>query len=346
MNFRQWLENQEIQKYLPFMRPSPVSPEQAKEMFGPVYHGSAEDTQKLIKHQGFEVFKGPPRVGTTAHGYKFMAYGHASYPPPIHHLGFGVYFTTSKTIAKNYNYGTAKGLVPYYISGKVETINFGSPNTMMKWWRENGYDVPTMQELNVMPEREEAWIQATSNLTETLKSKYDAVWFKGKGLRTLLDGDQICVYHPNNIHYVDYSLSTGYNLGDSVVVKIGDRIQIKGTRATAKIMKINKATPYFDAWHLKYPNRPRYRLSVYDIKNAGEIEKVYKPILIQTLIQFKNDPKVSELLDRLKDQGTQNPIQDIAKRWMEKSYLQNNMPSQIVAGVLKPRQRTKEEWAI
>ena len=90
----------------------------------------------------------------------------------------------------------------------LEIINFGSENTMMKWWIKNGYDPELARKDRV---------QATINLTDNLKSKYDAVWFKGKSIRRLLDGDQIVVFDVDRIYQIDPKLSTGKGIGAKVI---------------------------------------------------------------------------------------------------------------------------------
>ena len=218
MNFKYWLEN--TQKYFPFMLPKYVSPEEVEQyhLFGPVYHGTTEDKRKIIQHQGFRFFKGMPRQGDTRHGFDPNEFGPNDLIPPIHFLGWGVYFTVSLGVAKQFNDGSGKGLKSYYIGGagkkspKIEEINFGATGTMMKWWRKNGYDMPSKGSFKTTEEFEQKWMQETESLTNTLKSKYDAVHFKGKGFRgSLLDGNQICVYRPEECLYsIDPSLSPGY----------------------------------------------------------------------------------------------------------------------------------------
>jgi hypothetical protein len=151
----------------------------------------------------------------SAHGYPFDSYGSTGIAPPIHHLGFGVYFTTMKAIAKKYAGNTMRGMKTFYLdTHNIEKINFGSPNTMMRWWIQNGY--------NMTPEATKAhdmktWIEATQNLTNTLASRYDAVWFLGKGIYKLLDGDQICVYRPELIRLIDPKMSSGLEVGAKIV---------------------------------------------------------------------------------------------------------------------------------
>lgn len=196
-------------------------------LFGPVYHGSTQEKLSRIEDTGFQVFVGLPRRGDISHGYDFDDY-HGGIPAPIHHLGFGIYFTTRKSIGKQYSFGTVKGLKTYFLNvPKIETINFGATGTMMKWWRKNGYDFnPTYDPSNKDTffggdELNKAGIErlrATIRLTDELKSKYDAVWFKGSGLYgRSLDGDQVCVYEPEGkVFEIDLSLSHGLDAGSKV----------------------------------------------------------------------------------------------------------------------------------
>jgi len=173
-------------------------------LFGPLYHGSSAENLASIRKDGFKIVKGEKGDVGISHGYPDEEYGHTGFPPPIHHLGFGVYFTTVKSIGKKFNNNSVRGLVKFYIDApNLETINFGSPNTMMKWWVANGYNISDRV----------SRYDATENLTRELSSKYNAVWFKGKGLRTLLDGDQVCVYDTSKIFMVDDKHVTGYALG-------------------------------------------------------------------------------------------------------------------------------------
>src|ERR1700693_2945588 len=80
-----------------------------EKFFGPVYHGSTQEKLSKIDASGFNVFVGMSHSGDVAHGYDFEDYV-GGIPAPIHHLGFGIYFTTSKSIAKKYSLGTTKGL--------------------------------------------------------------------------------------------------------------------------------------------------------------------------------------------------------------------------------------------
>ena len=192
--------------------------------FGPIYHGTSVENQKLINQDGFKIFYGDSRTGSTSHGYGLSNY-YAGVPAPVHHLGYGVYFTTVKNIAKRFNYGTLRGLKIYYANiPRLETINFAVPNTMMQWWFKNGYDYDTKSpekifgsvNTNFAAIRAERY-RATIAMTNYLKSKYDAVWFKGKARGKLLDGDQVCIFNPDNIFEIDISLSKEMDIGSRVI---------------------------------------------------------------------------------------------------------------------------------
>jgi len=197
-----------------------------RKLFGPVYHGTTEDRREAIGDQGFVVYEGEEGSGDIQHGYQNQAY-HEGIPAPVHHLGYGVYFTTVKSIAKTFAGGTTRGMKMYYLDvPRLETINFGAPKTMMKWWISQGYDPELAKKDRVA---------ATKKLTENLKSKYDAVWFKGKGLHKLLDGDQIVVFDPSRVYEVDPSMTKP---GD-----IGSKVQRKADGMKGVIRQIRNLAP-------------------------------------------------------------------------------------------------------
>lgn len=277
-----------------------VSLQQAMDagLFGPVYHGAREEKLSQIDVEGFKVFVGMQGKGDVSHGYDFEDYWQGI-PAPIHHLGFGIYFTTNKGIAVKYAYGNKKILNRLYFLRvpRLETINFGAPNTMMKWWRANGYDFkPTydtqadkykahffdrQEILNVNHER----LRATINMTNELKSKWDAVWYKGKGITTLLDGDQVCVYEPEGkIFQVDLTLSKGLDIGAKVrarheLVHKNQNGEVTETPVPAGTLGIIKSKHEPDqetktAWKTEYPwywaaNVDKYILKV-KWKRGGE----------------------------------------------------------------------------
>jgi len=194
-------------------------------MFGPVYHGTSSEKRDKIAMDGFIIPIGTERSGDISNGYEMGDYS-GGIPAPIHHLGFGVYFTTVLSIAKNYSGGTLRGMSIYFLNApRIETINWGSPNTMMKWWMKSGYDYKATpvtrfatDVTNLQAIRQER-LRATIHMTEELKSKYDAVWYKGKGMYRLLDGDQVVAFDPSIIYEVDPKLARGFEIGAKVQSK-------------------------------------------------------------------------------------------------------------------------------
>lgn len=198
-----------------------------RQMFGPVYHGTTEENRQEIEKDGFKVFIGADRGENIRHGYPGeRAYAQGA-PPPIHHLGYGIYFTTVKTIAKRFNVDSERGLKTYYLDiPRLATINFASQNTMMEWWIKNGYDP------ELAKQGQQGRIDATLKLTENLKKNYDAVWFKGKTIYKVLDGDQIVVFDPSRIYQIDNTLSDDFEIGSSVR-RIEDKYEWKYTYDTS-----------------------------------------------------------------------------------------------------------------
>lgn len=198
-----------------------VTPQEAKNkgMFGPIYHGTSQSSRGEIEKNGFKIIIGNAREGKTQNGLLGVEY-------PIHWLGFGVYFTTVKSIAKRYAFGSVAGMKTYYLdTDKILTINWGSQNTMMKWWKEVGW---------VAPKDESGRIAATKKMTANLSSQYDAVWYKGKGLRSMLDGDQICVYNLSVIRELDSKSAGKGEIGSKVVaaedITFGSKTVPAGTK--------------------------------------------------------------------------------------------------------------------
>ena len=363
LQFRLWLED--IQKHFPFMLPKPVSPEDARKLhfFGPVYHGTTPEKHTLIQHQGFQFFKGGPRTGATRHGYEMSNnYGAIESPPPIHHLGFGSYFTTVKNIAKDFNQGTTKGLSEFYIGGanftrpRIEEINFGSTNTMMKWWRKYGYNMPSPKSLD-STQAESRWVQETQNLTDNLKSQFDAVHFKGKGLKRLLDGNQICVYRPEEcIYVVDYRMSAGYEM-ECGVIKVGDKVQIKGTKTTTYVAAVNQPKED-DPWQWAYPSK--YAITCY-FKSGDEIARKYGPGLRAAIEEAERNgnewiaSRQETVEKNIKNYPDKFPADKTAKEinidgilwwYLEPNQgLKYHFPSSLIAGILQPRQRVRVDWA-
>jgi len=204
-----------------------ISLQQAKDMnmFGPVYHGTSAEKRDKIAMDGFIIPIGTERSGDVSHGYETSDYS-GGIPAPIHHLGFGVYFTTVLSIAKSYSGGTLRGMPIYFLKApRMTEINWGSPRTMMKWWIENGYDykiTPVTQfgkDVTSLQAIRQERLRATIHLTDELKSQYDAVWYKGKGMYRLLDGDQVVAFDPSIIYEVDPKLAKGLEIGAKVRAK-------------------------------------------------------------------------------------------------------------------------------
>lgn len=191
--------------------PSISLDEASRTCIGPFFHGTSSELTDKIDTEGFEWEEADARSGGTSHGYEGGNY-HGDCPAPVHHLGYGIYLTQVKNIAKNFGYGSMRNVLEYWIlkGSRIETINFGAPNTMMKWWVKNGYDCNIAKTDRVL---------ATQMLTRSLSSRCDAVLFLGKGIRTLLDGNQICIYNSSILRKVDKSLTQSGEIGSKVVRK-------------------------------------------------------------------------------------------------------------------------------
>jgi hypothetical protein len=238
-------------------------------------------------------------------------------PPPVHHLGYGIYFTTNKSIAKDYNFGTAKGLKQYYLDvPRLETINFGSTNTMMKWWFANGYDMDASMD-------EGKRIQATVNLTNELKSKFDAVYYKGKGLYRLLDGDQICVFDPSRI----YELNT--ELAGEGEISPGDRFVVSGTSVVVTVKALQRNERSTGGYYLS--------VSYKDPQN--ELKKVYGNTIWKNAIGYHPD-----LLERIKQNYKVDDDQKAIDIYVDNrinNSIKINFPSEWLGRKLKKGERFK-----
>jgi hypothetical protein len=285
---------------------------QRRKMFGPVYHGTTPERQEQIKKDGFKIFIGLSRSGDISHGYPMGGYGAGSIPPPVHHLGYGVYFTTVKAIARDYNGRSVAGLRPYYLDvPRLETINFGSPNTMMKWWQANGYDMDSSQD-------ELKRMQSTINLTNTLKEKCDAVYYKGKGLRRLLDGDQICVFDPSRIYVINPELNAENEFSP------GDRFVIKGTNIIATVRGVRDKYLQVD---YKDPEK--------------QLPKIYGEEIIK-----ENENTIEGLIDRLKERYATTNEEEVKQRYIDFYFdggsIKLNFPKTWAGRKLKKGERLKK----
>lgn len=310
---------------------------QTRNFFGPVYHGSTSANIEQILKSGFRFEIGLPRTGGTSHGFEYQEYAFG-YPPPIHFLGYGVYFTTVKNIAKAYNHGTLKGLREFYIDApRVETINFGSPNTMMKWWRGNGYDVPAIKEISSLPRNEinQIWIKSTENLTDNLKSKFDAVWYKGKGLKSLLDGDQVCVYDPSRIYVFEQTKN------DPNQFLVGDRIKIKYVPVGTVITGIRKAGNYFNAFDAYLGSTKSENYFTVNLKplDLNKIKEFYEDRLYNFLLRSEIFNEIFEI--RMKNSGLSK--EDSVKSYLDYlfSSLKNNFPQSMIESKVARGQKIK-----
>lgn len=300
---------------------------QAKHMFGPVYHGTTPENLQNILKNGFKT-----DYDVSRNGYQLVAYGNNNSvfpPPPLHHLGYGTYFTTIKAIGKQFNTGTTKGLLPFYLDvPRLETINYGSPNTMMKWWKQNGYDmqpIDTLKQQGIPHEKIiEMWRNSTKNLTNNLKSKYDAVWFKGKGITRLLDGDQVCVYDPSRIYLLNSSLNPENEY------YVGDRVKIKGINATVLIKGMRNATNHREEWDtiLNSKSNHYYEVKISDVV-LGQLYAAYHDKLINLI---NNDPRYEEFLQRIatNKQVSRDDAVKHAADYLVSSSLKLNFPESLI----------------
>ena len=314
------------------------------EFIGPLYHGTVADKRAMIEKEGFKVFKGPPRTGDTANGYKFEPYGHSDYPPPIHHLGFGVYFSTKEKIAKIFAGNQTKGsLKAYYAHApRVETINYAAGHKMMKWWLDNGYNMkPYTAVANLHDDEKLAmWIKATDNLTRTLSSKFDAVHFAGKGYRgSLLDGDQVCIYNPDNLFEIDNNLAPGLDAGNGVFIHIGDRVKIKDLPFAASIGLLEAGGNHdvdYRVWGKVLGRYFNYFMTT-DIKPPARkaIYEKYKNAFYQAALSEQNDPLFHHW--KITYDGPEGSAAAYTERMLDKK-LTHKLPSGLVERVLKPRE--------
>jgi len=332
MDFRVWLEDR--QRFFDFMRVPKVTPDDVKKLglFGPVYHGTSQENHQNIADTGFRYEVGHARQGQTTHGYEGDMEYSAGLPAPIHHLGYGVYFTTVKNIAKTYNLGTTKGLKQYYLHvPRLETINFGSPNTMMRWWIQNGYNMQPSSPRDTSYQQKR--LEATFNMTNVLKSKYDAVWFKGKGLRTLLDGDQVVVFDPHNIYELTMD---GYIVGD--LPHPGDRFVVKDTSATAVAVDVrSKPKKYEGPWDKLLGFSP-YHLHIKNLKNFEQIQRFRVPLTNIIEKYFIDFMKERQKNSGLSAEDNLNHYLDYLLDFSKNRY---NFPSALVGRVLNKGERLK-----
>ena len=340
LNYFHWslIQEAERQLHFDFMKTPKVTRQQIQKMkmFGPVYH--VTNKQQIIDDMGFKIFKGAARTGDVANGYE-LSYYHEGIPAPVHHLGFGAYFFTKKSVSKK----MGKTDREYYLHvPRLETINWGSKNTMMKWWKKYGYDMTRLYDLEY-PGAELQRVQATHNLTNNLKSKFDAVWYKGKGFGTLLDGDQICVYDANNIYEYDKSTDEGFEIEKGIWANLGTRfIFANTTKATAVITNITAVNnnriydPYF---HML--GRSQYDLSINGYKDpSNEVYNYYAPLMRKAIT---NIPEFEELLQRAITNGNITTREEALEYYVKRKldFSSHLVPSKFVGRILKKGERLK-----
>ena len=332
MNFKHWLALEDRQLYFDFMKVPEISWEQSKNMFGPVWHGTSDESKENINNVGFRLTYGDANSGDVRNGYggdAAVSYGTTGIPAPVHHLGYGIYFTTKKSVAKQYANNNTKNMLEYYLDiPRLETINFGAPNTMMKWWIKNGYNIKEL----IDKKDPNARINATINLTNNLKKQYDAVWFTAKSMfGALLDGDQICVFDPHRIYKLNINLGRMPNSilpGDRVLLKTGHAVNILNSRTN------NLGEKLFE---IKFSNK----------KQAEEISNKLKSIYWN---RVKNDfmkvPDVEGIIQRMMDykQGDrETAINDRVEYHFEPSRLKLNFPEEYIKEVIPKGQRISKK---
>lgn len=186
-----------------------ISPQEAYNTCFPetFYHGTTPDLASDIIERGFIWNIEEAGQSATRHGYENFYYGQTGCKSPVHHLGFGIYLTSSRTNAKRF--GDKVLQFKILKTAKIITLNKGSPNTMAAWWQEWGYDCELSKKDRV---------QATKIMTDKISAQYQAAYFLGKGLyRRLLDGNQICIYDPSILRQINSKLAKSREIGSKVI---------------------------------------------------------------------------------------------------------------------------------
>jgi ADP-Ribosyltransferase in polyvalent proteins len=187
-------------------------------MFGPVYHGTTEYNRTIIQQQGFKT----AFVDDVSERNGYYNY---DYYRPIHSLGLGIYFTPSKTVAKQYNQDSLRGIIEYYLDvPRLAEIGFTSLNTIRGWWYQNGFDLQHIKTPSGSAFERIKYqllageqLRATQNMTKVLSSKYDAVYLRRNSYRRGVDSEQIVVFDPKKIYQIDKNMSSGWDVGSKVI---------------------------------------------------------------------------------------------------------------------------------
>lgn len=146
--------------------------------------------------------------------------------PPLHIFGFGVYLTRYKTAALN-RYSWRNNTPPnreilnvrWYIDAAPSEVRFVKPEKMWAWWEAHGYNYREL--ISGMEDKIQRGVsdnaaskgsirvdeslsqlildkrlEATINMTNKLKSKYDLIEYVPKNG---IDSAQLCCYRPELI---------------------------------------------------------------------------------------------------------------------------------------------------
>jgi hypothetical protein len=136
-------------------------------------------------------------------------------------------------------------------------------------------------------------------------------------------------------------MSPGYNTENGTTIRPGDRIQIKGTKATGLVAKISPSRKD-DPWNWAFPSK--YEIMVGSLKGMEEIVRVHAPALLNA-IQKADKSNKSIMVTRRSNMTKEESVQ----RWYEynimKSVFEHKVPSALVAGILQPKEKTKSDWA-
>jgi hypothetical protein len=290
---------------------------QQRQLFGPVYHGTTAENIDSILQNGFRIHVGGARTGNTLHGFEIGDWGGGGIPPPVHFLGYGIYFTQAKSVAKQFG----KVSNQFYLDvPRLEVMNFAAPHKMMKWWQQHGYDMQPIENANdysgaqihpglYIPPRksveeqqavERKRIEATKRMTEVLKSKYDAVLFTGKSMRgSLLDGNQICVYDPQRI----YLFNAALNPADHYFP--GDRAKVKNFPISIKIRSLRESGPYKSPWDYLLGKSDHHLMVELRPNDAAKLKEYYHPQLVKVML---TNP---ELRQEIEERHTRSQYPDL-----------------------------------
>jgi hypothetical protein len=179
-------------------------------------------------------------------------------------------------------------------------------------------------------------VKATIKMTENLKQKYDAVWFKGKGIRRLLDGDQICVYNPDKIYLFDQSLNPQdeFYTGDRVKIKeLPIAITIQNKRSSSNI-QWNAFDVLFDQTS---NNNYGVKITSEDIEKIKQhyYDRIYNALLISQ--------KFKELFS-MRMQNSGDSFEDSVKKYTDYELSESmrlNFPESLLEKKISKGERIK-----